>query len=465
MIHAGELLPDGRPRFRKVLVIVARQNGKTHVLVVLSLYWLFVAQVALVLGTSTNLDYARESWEKAVELVEAIEELDEDVPKSGVRRANGEQTLTILRTVKGKRRRCRYKIAASNRKGGRSLTVHRLILDELREHDSWEAWNASYNAMNAVPDAQAFGITNKGDARAVVLNSLRNEAIEVDEVTGAETLRADADPELGWFEWSAPQGSQPDDPHALAQANPNLGRRVALRSLLYDGRRVKREGGEALAKFLTEILCMDVPNLNPALSREGWEAGKDPKSLDGLRGRLALVLDVSLDEKHATLVAAAVLPDGRVRVEPVKAWAGRKAMQELRAELRPLVRRIKPRRFGWFPSGPAAAIGVELVVGAEQGDGEPWPPPGVEVDEIRKDLPAVCMGFASLVKDGAVLHSDDPLMNAQVDGAEKLARGDGWVFTRRGAGHVDSVYGASGAVHLARTLPPEEKPPPRSAVY
>ena len=65
-VHAGELLPDGRPRFRRVVILVARQNGKTHLLRTLALYWLFVVQWPLVVGTSTNLDYARESWEKAV---------------------------------------------------------------------------------------------------------------------------------------------------------------------------------------------------------------------------------------------------------------------------------------------------------------------------------------------------------------------------------------------------------------
>src|ERR1041384_5823800 len=29
VIHAGELLADNRPRFKKILLIVARQNGKT----------------------------------------------------------------------------------------------------------------------------------------------------------------------------------------------------------------------------------------------------------------------------------------------------------------------------------------------------------------------------------------------------------------------------------------------------
>jgi hypothetical protein len=42
VIHAGELLPDGRPRFRTVLAIVARQNGKSFLMRVLILYWMFV---------------------------------------------------------------------------------------------------------------------------------------------------------------------------------------------------------------------------------------------------------------------------------------------------------------------------------------------------------------------------------------------------------------------------------------
>jgi hypothetical protein len=140
VIHAGELLEDGiTPRFRQVLVLVSRQNGKTEVLVELSLFWLYVETVNLVLGTSTNLVYAHESWDKAVQQVEANPSLLKDVPRNGIRRANGEQTLS----VKVGPRLGRYKIAASNAKGGRSLTVDRLIMDELREHHDWSAYNAA----------------------------------------------------------------------------------------------------------------------------------------------------------------------------------------------------------------------------------------------------------------------------------------------------------------------------------
>ncbi|MBB2502937.1 terminase [Amycolatopsis echigonensis] len=439
VIHAGELLEDGRPRFRSVLVLVARQNGKTHLLVVLALYWLFIEQVRLVLGTSTNLDYARESWEKAGDIAEACPELAEEIGQ--VRKANGEQ---FLRTVY----RSRYKIAASNRKGGRSLTIDRLIADELREHHDWSAYNAAMPAMNAVPDAQAWLISNQGDYRAVVLDSLRKAALAaIEDGTAGDP---DSEDRLGLFEWSAPDGSRATDIDALAQANPNLGHRIDPAGLLGDARRAEAAGGEELAGYLTEILCMKVPMLDPAIDAEKWAECCDPGDLAAVRGRVALCFDVSADGRHATVVAAAVLPDGRVRVEVVAAWDDLRGM---RGDLRGWVERVRPRRFGWFPSGPAAAYAADLADNEQAG----WPPEGVEVDGIRADMPAVCMGFAEQVEAGQIVHPDDPLLNAQVPATEKQRRGDAWVFTRRGAGHCDATYASAGAVHLARTIP-DDKP-------
>lgn len=42
LVHALELLEDGSYRFRKVIVLVARQNGKTTLMGVLAAWWLFV---------------------------------------------------------------------------------------------------------------------------------------------------------------------------------------------------------------------------------------------------------------------------------------------------------------------------------------------------------------------------------------------------------------------------------------
>jgi hypothetical protein len=425
VIHAGELLPDGTPRFRQVLVLVARQNGKTHVLKVLSLFWLFIELVALVLGTSTNLDYAKESWEKAVILAEDTPALSREI--KSVRRANGEQTLTVAGNG-------RYKIAASNRRGGRSLTVDRLIMDELREHHDWTAYSAAEPATSAVTDAQIFMISNAGDARSIVLNSLRAQALLGD------------DPRLGLFEWSSADNADATDIEALAAANPNLGRRISLEPLLGKAIRAQAAGGEQLASFLTEHHCRNVPILNPAIDAAGWSECLDADTMDAVKGRIALCLDVAPDLNHATLYAAGLLEDGRARVEPIAAWSGHGSTDQLRNELAGLVAKVKPAKLGWFPSGPAAALAADMKERKE------WPPSGVELEEIRGEVTAVCMGFAEQVTASKIAHSNDPLLNSHIAGAEKVTHGDGWRFSRKGAGHVDALYAAAGAVHLARTL-------------
>lgn len=458
VIHGGELLPDGRPRFRKLLILVARQNGKTLLARVLTLYWQFIERRPMILGTSTNLGYAKESWQAAVALAESVPDLACDIPHGGVRKAAGEECLTAV-DPDNPQRTSRYRIAASNRKGGRSLTIDRLVLDELREHTDWSAWAAAYPAMNAVWDAQVVAITNMGDDASVVLDSLRNDAIKFIE-TG------EGDHRLGLLEYSAPDGSDPEDVDALAMANPNLGRRLDANDLLAEARRAKANGGEELATFVTEVMCIRVHHRNPAVDPHGWAACLDIGDMDALKSRMVWCLDVSMDQQHAALVAAAVVPadvpevpyawaPDRVRIEVVKAWSGPHCTRELRRDVPDLVRKHKPRVFAWFPTGPAAAVAAALAAPVKGTRRTSWPPPRVKVQEITGATPAaVAMGFAEQVRSVEILQSDDELLNAHVLGAEKLPRGDGWVFTRKGAGHVDAAYAAAGAVHEARLLPP-----------
>jgi hypothetical protein len=444
VIHTGELLPDGRPRFRTVLILVARQNGKTFLLKVLALFWLFVECQPLVLGTSTNRDTAKEAWQGSVAMAQECAYLAARIPsRGGVREANGEECLS---TIDGSR----YKIAASNRQGGRGLTINRLVIDELREHRSFIAWDAATYATNAVWDSQTFAISNQGDEEAVVLDSLRTPALEFIE-TG------EGDPGLGLFEWSSAAGADPTDPEALAMANPNLGRRLPVDTLVGKAIRAKAAGGAELAGFKTEAMCMRVHLLDPAIDPDRWDAcGTDePISLADHRNRTALCLDVSLDGTHATLVAAAVV-GGKVHVEVVRAWSGFGCTKAVRQDLPSIVRRVKPRVLGWFPAGPAAALAADLR--ARKGPAtDRWPPRGVLLDELKAELPSICMGLGDIVTAGDLEHPNDELLTVNARAAQKLRRGDGFVFTRKGKVPIDGSYALAGAVHLARTLPP---PPP-----
>jgi hypothetical protein len=465
-IHGGEMLPDGRPRFRIILVLVARQNGKTELLVVLSLFWQFVEAWPMILGTSTKLDYAKESWTKSVKLAEKCRALAPLRPARWKRETNGEQESWTTEES-------RYKIAASNEEGGRSLTINRLICDELRQHHSYDAWAACEPAASPM-DAQIWALSNMGDDRAVVLNDYREEALEFvrwwdengNEGVAELLLAGDAsavpgDFRLGIFEWSTPEGSRPDDLAALAMANPNMGRRRDPQVLLAGARRAIEKQGQALTKFQTEYMCLSVKNLNPAIDPTKWEACKVPGVLPRVRERIALVWDVSLDGEHATLTAAELLPDGKIRLEPLAAWtfgAAEHGMNVMIKELKEHVRLIRPARFGWLPVGPAATYAADLT--AKDTDGKPtrpkWLPNGTRMEEIKGELPAVCMGFDEQVKAENILHSGDPLQDAHVLGAQKLQMGDRWVFVRRGGGHCDAAYSAAGAVHLARTMPPPQ---------
>jgi hypothetical protein len=446
VIHAGEELPDGSPRFTRVLVLVSRQQGKTLVLKVLTLYWLFdevYETPGLILGTSTNLGNAVDVWREVKDIIEDKPALRAQIPRGkgqGYREATGQQTIqTVHKTI--------YKVAASNRRGGRGKTIRRLMCDEVREHDDWDAYNAAWPACSRW-DSQAWFLSNQGDDNAVVLDSLREQAIKF-------IKTGEGDPQLGIFEWSAPDGSEIDDVEALAQANPNLNRRgKSLAQFLFEARAIKEKGDPvAIADFKTEKLCMKVPKLDAAIDPMGWAAcGTDnPTPIDTWRNLVALCFDVSLDWTHATLMGA-VFVDGIVHLEPIEEWASTAA---LKRELRPLVAKVRPRAVGWLPGGPAASVMAEMT-GPSQA--KAWPR-GVVLQEIRGEATAVCMGFSELVTSGHVRHPNDPVVNAHVAQAEKMWRGDAWVFARKGSEPIDATYASAGAAHLARTLPvPVGKP-------
>lgn len=437
-IHAGELLPDGRPRFRVVLILVARQNGKTLWAKTFILYWIEKRGYQTVLGTSTDRNYAKKAWRQVCELAQERPAVAEHLAERPVREVIGEEAL---RWANG----AEYFFAANNQRAGRSATVDGWLCDELREHRSFAAWDAAKNAMNARPFGQIVCITNQGDAQSVVLDSLRTPALD-------HIRTGEGDPRLGLFEWSAPDGADPTSSAALAQANPNLGYRIDMDALMGSAIAAKRAGGEVLAGFRTEVLCQRVTLLDPAIDMDQWAAcgTSSPVDLATHRDRLALCLDVSLDMQHATVAAAAAL-DGTTHLEAVAAWDGPTCTRDLRRELPALVDKLRPRTLGWFPGGPAAAIAAGL---AERRGPHRWPPRGVTVEEIRGDVTAVCMGLEEQVRTGELRHNQDPLLTAHVENSMPLRRGDAWVFTRRGAGPVDGAYAAAGAAHLARVLPP-----------
>jgi hypothetical protein len=446
VIHAMELNPDGTYRFRVVLVLVSRQNGKSSVKRVVSLWRLYVDGARLILGTAQDLSLAREQQNYCLDTIYGCPDLASELVT--VRKASGDEwfkvadaeieyedqdgdeSLTLTGTG-------RYKIAASNRKAGRGLSVDELTIDELREWRSWEPWSALSKTTMARPNGQTWAMSNAGDDQSIVLNQLRDATL------------SGRDPSIGLFEWSAEDGCEMEAWDQIRQANPGLGYTVseaAIRTALTT---------DPPAVFRTEVMCQKVDQLDGAIDYEAWKACADAAgTMNALRDRLAACLDVAPDGQHATLAVAARLPDGRPRIEIAGEWT---SMASVRAELPALLERVKPRAFGWYPGGPAGEMATILQPLAlkynrragKRHDGD-WPENG-QITGAK--VAQVCMELAGLVRDRAIVHAGQELADTHVRGASRLATGDGWRFTRRGEGHCDAAYAIAGAVGATLTIP------------
>ncbi len=433
-IHLGELFPDGTPRYRKAIILVARQNGKTTFCRLLILYWMYVERVPDIIATSTDRAGAKRSWRKVVQMAEQSDLLAAALdPRRHTALQIGEEDFW---NDYGSH----YRFAAPTRRAGRGDTIHRALLDEFREHKNRDVWSAVVPAMNAVPDALVVCISNEGDLGSVPMHDEYDAAL-----TTIETGEGDHRAFLA--AWSCPEGSDPTDLEALAYANPSLGLRLQADALIGEATSAKAKGGDALNQFRIEMMCQRVDMLDSAIRVEDWHAcgvqRADHIDLADHRRSVALCFDIAYDHSHATLAAAVTL-DGTTHVEILAAWDGYSARKQLRAELPDWLDRVKPRKLVWFPGGPAAAVADEWTGRTGR----------VKVEEIRaEDVVRACMGLEELVSAGHIRHSHDPLLDQHVKQAQRLPQGDGWRFTRKNQAPIDATYAVAGAVHAARTIP------------
>ncbi|MEV8028456.1 terminase large subunit domain-containing protein [Cellulosimicrobium funkei] len=332
LIHMLELLPSGRLRFRKIVIIVGRQNGKSTLMKVLALWFLYVHGTRLILGTAQDLETAEKLWEEAVEIAEGDEDLDEEIKT--IARKNGSHAL-ILHSGN------RYQVKAANRRAGRGKSAQVVLLDELREHTSWEAWAAIANTTMAQEEAMVIAPSNAGDLTSVVLRSLRRQghlALGDPDGTFAATT-ADERPDdvegldevddLALFEWSSHPKAGPWDRDAWAMANPSMnvitpdGRNALPESNIASAARTGEADSEAMAKFLNEVMCQWIDGAREGPFPPGsWAAACDPTSRVPDDAPLSYGLDVSKDRGYAYVAWAGLREDGNPHAEVPAARAG-----------------------------------------------------------------------------------------------------------------------------------------------
>lgn len=420
-IHALELREDGTFRFQTLLVLIARQNGKTTWMQVLALWRMYVDGSPLVIGTAQNLDVAEEAWSGAVELAEGVPDLADLI--AHVDRTNGKKAL---RLETGER----YKVQAASRRGGRGLSGDLVLLDELREHQTWAAWAAVTKTTMARPNPQIVGLSNAGDDTSVVLIALQAQAIAAIENGATESTS------VFIAEWSASPDCIPDewddfkaepDWSAIAQANPSLGYSIRAGAILA-ALEVDPE-----AVFRTEVLCQHVETMvAKPISSTAWATIRDETSRRAPGARPVLAVSVNPDRTSATLGWAARRADGRVHIEVI---AKRRGVAWVPARLAQAVTASNAQGVVMDPGSPSGGLVPDVEAALE--------PLGMELTTTStRDYVQACTGFLDAVLgitdevdergepvvDPTVRHVGQPELDDAVPVLTKRTTGRGWMW-------------------------------------
>ncbi|AXQ51843.1 terminase large subunit [Gordonia phage Catfish] len=313
LIHALELNPDGTFRFRKVVVLVARQQGKTTLFKVWALWRLFCDAAEAVMGTAQDLPTAEKTWEQTYNLAKSIPELATELGKDSF--TNGAKFFRLKTGGE-------YLVKAATAGGGRGASVELVFMDELREHKDHKSYSAVTKTTNAIPRAQVVMMSNAGDATSVVLNDLQDAA-------RAKILTGDTDSsQTGLFEWSAEDGCNVWDRRGWAQACPSTGYGITEQIIAGDCE------ADPEAVFRTEVLCQRVQQLERSIFtlEDGVDTwAKSAVRVDEHTGEFECVLpesglDAAIELSHnrgtAYIVAAGMCECGRVVTEVVAQRGG-----------------------------------------------------------------------------------------------------------------------------------------------
>lgn len=319
LIHALEIKLDGNFRFRTVVLLVGRQSGKTTISQVLTLWRMCVDGARTVLATAQNLDVANRTVAEVQQIVEATPELASMFEKDG--RAGGKFWFQVKIPTEHSEQVCEMRAVTADRKGARSMTADLVFADELREHQSWEGWNAIEATISTRSRGMILATSNAGDSKSVVLKALREQ--------GLAAIREKDDGTItGLFEWSAPEGCALDDMDGWAQALPGLG----VTSIIDDVRAAASRPGNENG-FRTERLCQWVEQIEIGpFGETGWRDAHDPDSRIAEGSPVTLAVDISYDRQYGCLAVAGHREDGGVHVEVLTHRAGTEWIVDLVAE-------------------------------------------------------------------------------------------------------------------------------------
>ncbi len=275
--------------YRHVAIVVARQSGKTTLLVPLILGRLLDGH--RIMHTAQDRVLPREVFGQVADIV--ANQFPDRLARRGGRTikprfANGTEEIRLANGGI-------YSIVAPSRGGARGPARDLVIIDELREMTDYDFIAAAGPTMQASRRPQMVYLSNAGDDDSVVLNDIRNSA--------------DADPSLAYLEWSAAPERDVADVAGWIESNPAIGHDPSAMANLEAAFRTYTARGK-LAIFETEHLCRWVTTTRERLVGDhDWILCAGPV---GTPVRPVLGVSLDPDGRRATIAMSWRRPDDRI---------------------------------------------------------------------------------------------------------------------------------------------------------
>lgn len=401
---------------RTVLVLVARQQGKSFLTACRILAGLWCWGERLAIASASSRDIALELFRTTLEMAE-----EADLPIERVRKAIGSEEVIFTNGS-------RYKVVSATSRGSRGLSCDLAVIDELREHKTFEAYDGIEKTRRSRPSSQAWCISSEGDFQSAVLDLLAGQ--------GRAAAEAGVPGPLCFLEWSAAPALDRADPRGWAQANPALG--ITLTREVIEAELVSDLG----TTFERECLNRRVAVARPWLPSGTWDrcGDADASVSDDAVGEVVFALDASPDFQ-ASIAVGWRRPDGRIHVELVTVSDSTWGAEHV---LRGLIERWRPRCLSIVGRGPAEPVGARLAAD------------GVELQALSNvDVDRASRAFYEASASGSLVHPLDPVLAASVESVQ----GSGGLLSLKATGL--NITGAVAAVlaHWAAARTPVVKIP------
>ena len=408
-----KLKPDGRWAFPQVGILVARQQGKSH-LMRLRILWGLVNGEPLQILSAHKLAVSLEHFNQVVDTIEQHDFLSSQLKR--IRRTNGQEEVQFNNGA-------RFKVVANNAAGRGYAGAETIYLDELREHKDYGAWAAITKTQLAAKNPQLYAFSNAGDATSTVLNELRDR--------GLATMQGVKD-SLLWLEWSAPPNTN-ISLESAAWANPAMGRTVHPDN-------IQATFNEPEPIVRTEVMCQWVDTLQSPWSPNAWNQCADPDLVVEPGNATYLAFDVTPRRNQASLVASQII-DGKIALGLVQTFDSDTALDDLT---------IANAVADWAKAYDVTEIAYSKNTG--QAVAARLLAAGIMTTAIDgRAFAMACDQMLSAMEHGRLRHKDEVTFNKHISACARIPFAEGgWLIGRRASNaNVTGAVAAAMAISLA----------------